>query len=1135
MKSLYIEGFEAYKKIYDKLAGDKKSLVFGISNPQKAHLAAASPVPLLYLAATEEGAKDAAETISEYGTPAVYLPPRGDVLLGRRTDALSYARIEALEALVRKEAKILVTTVEGVFSYLPKPEDLAAATIRLAEGETVSLPLLTKRLAYAGYERTDGAPKKGEYRLVGDVLSVFPVSSEEPYKVDLLYDEVESIKRYAPDFLSVLSREKEVVIAPASEILLKEEDVSPIFEKIEDARRLQNRAARLRTDEILSDLSLRAAACPSDGGLSYFLPFMREKLATVFDYTAGFSVAVDEPKKIFEGFSSFLIDHYGRVQRLQADGEVLPAHKNAIASEKEIMTALSAMPQLGLSSFEEKISGREGTFTLSSAALPSYLKNSNMLASFVSEELKEGRRVLIFCENATHKATLKNLLGRDAELVTFVTDKLKHGFISKSEKTTIIGSGDIMSKTSAFRTPKRPLILPKIGDYVVHDEFGIARCLGLVHIKNYAGEGDYVALQYAESNKIYLPVAQMDMLTVYTGSEKEPELSNPNKEDFQKEKAKAKKSIRKMALDLVELYAKREKSKGVKYPPDSPLMKAFEDDFPFEETEGQEAAIRDVKQDMESGKVMDRLLCGDVGFGKTEVALRAAFKTILAGKQVAFLAPTTILAEQHFSTLSERLNKFGVKCACLTRFCSQKETKEILKGVKSGAIGVVVGTHRLLSKDVEFYDVGLLVLDEEQRFGVEHKEKIKALRTSINVLSMSATPIPRTLHMALSGIRDISVIETPPKNRKPVRTVVAEYTPAMLKEAVSAELERGGQVFILYNNIARLDAFAEGVREEFPSHTVVVGHGKMPAAVLEENIHKFYKKQADILICTTIIENGIDVPDANTLVVLEANKLGLSQMYQIKGRVGRSEKLAYAYFTYPSGTLLTGDSEKRLKALVENADLGSGYRLAMMDLEIRGAGNVLGAEQHGHIEKVGYDMYCTLLKETIAELNGEVLPEEGGVEMQIQADAYIPSDYIQSELGRIRYYKKISAISDEKSKNSILAELEEEYGMPPVKVHNLIEIALLKKMCATLFIKRVSVTQKDATILFQNADVLESASVKNALNVLGGELSFGGKDGAELRLYSKKPGVMRKVEALISFVKAARGEAIGSDDDKIGE
>ena len=1126
MKSLYTEGFAIYETIYQKLADNKKLPVFGISSPQKAHLAAATPVPLLYLAATEEEAKEASEIIENYGTKTAYLPPRGDVLLGRRTDALSYARIAALQKLSSGKAKILVTSVEGAFGFLPRKEDLARATTKLSVGETVSLSSLTKNLAYAGYERVDGSPKKGEYRLVGDALSIFPVSSDNPIKIEFLYDEVESIKIYAPDYLSVLSRENEIVIAPASEILLTEEDVPVILDRIEEARRLQNRAARIRTDEILSDLSLRAAACPSDGGLSYFLPFMRDKLATVFDYTKGFSVVLDEPKKIFETFSSLLASHYGRVRRLSEDGEVLASHFSSILSEKEIMASLSSRPELGLSSFEEKISGKDGSLTLRSSALPNYLKNTNMLTSFVREELKEGRKVLLFCEDKEKEKTLRNLLGEDAASLTYVRERLKKGFISKSERVTIIGSGDVLSKTNALRAPSRPLIPPKIGDYVVHDDFGIGRCLGLVHIKNYAGEGDYVALQYAESNKIYLPVSQMDMLTVYAGSEKEPELSNPNKEDFQKEKAKAKKSIRKMALDLVELYAKREKTKGVTYPPDSPLEEAFEKDFPFEETEGQEAAIRDVKSDMESGKVMDRLLCGDVGFGKTEVALRAAFKTVMAGKQVAFLAPTTILAEQHFSTLSERFGKYGIQCACLTRFCTPKETKEILKGVKNGSIAVVVGTHRLLSKDVEFYDVGLLVLDEEQRFGVEHKEKIKSLRTSVNVLSMSATPIPRTLHMALSGIRDISVIETPPKNRKPVRTVVAEYTPALLKEAVSAELERGGQVFILYNNVARLSSFASEVSEAFPEAAVTVGHGQMPPSLLEENVRKFYKKQADILICTTIIENGIDVPDANTLVVLEANKLGLSQMYQIKGRVGRSEKLAYAYFTYPAGTLLTGDAEKRLKALVENGDLGSGYRLAMMDLEIRGAGNVLGAEQHGHIEKVGYDMYCALLRETIAELNGEPEPDKTRVEMLVAADAYIPKEYISSELGRIRYYKKISAISDEKSKNALLAELEEEFGMPPVKVHNLAEIALAKKLAASLYARRVTINQKEFSIAFEDPEIALSAGVKNALRVVKDELAPLPSEDGEIRFVSKKQTVIGKLESLIRFMKAALGAAV---------
>ena len=1126
MESLYYKGFEIYESIYKQLAGEKKSLVFGISSPQRAHLAAASPVKLLYLAATEEAALEAATEIAEYGTKTVYLPPRGDVLLGRRSDALSYARIAALAKLTTEDVRVVVTTVEAVFGYLPRPEDVARATVKLRLRETVPYSELLPKLVYAGYERVDAAPKKGEFRVAGDILYVFPVNADHPVKIEFLYDEVDSIRAYTPDLLSVKESLTEVTFSPASEILLTEKDVREIFERIEKARGLQNRTAKLRTDDVLSALSLRAAANPSDGGLTYFLPFMGEKRATIFDYLKGYSVLVDEPKKVFEGFSSFLVAHYGRVTRLAADGEVLAAHKDAVVGERILMTALSSMPQLGASSFVEKISAREGTFTLNSVALPNYLKNSNMLVGFIADEWKQGRKVIVFTEDKERTATLKKLLGDLAAEVTFVPRPLKHGFVSRSERVTIIGSGDILSKTSALHLPTRAVIAPKVGDYVVHEEFGIGRCLGLTHIKNYAGEGDYLAIQYAEQNKIYLPVTQMDMLSVYSGSEEEPPLSDPNKGDFEKEKAKAKKSIRKMALDLVELYAKREKTRGFVYPPDNDLMRRFEASFPYEETPGQAAAIADVKADMESGKVMDRLLCGDVGFGKTEVALRAIFKTLLAGKQVAFLAPTTILAEQHYETVAERLAPFRIKCACLTRFCTPKETKEILSGLKNGSIGVVVGTHRMLSKDVEFYDVGLLVLDEEQRFGVEHKEKIKALRTSINVLSMSATPIPRTLHMALSGIRDISIIDTPPKNRKPVRTVVAEYSPAMLKEAVTAELERGGQVFILYNNIARLASFADAVQTLVPQAHIVTGHGRMAATELEENMRKFYKKQADVLICTTIIENGIDIPEANTLIVIEADRLGLSQMYQLKGRVGRSERLAYAYFTYPEGTLLSGDAEKRLKALVENDELGSGYRLAMMDLEIRGAGNVLGAEQHGHIERVGYDMYCTLLREAIAELNGETLPESGNVELSVKADAYLPKEYIESELQRLRFYKKIAAISDEKSKNAVLLEMEENFGLPPVKAHNLVLIAYLKSVAAALYVKKIVITPTEITVTYADDTYPASANVRNALNLLKEDLRPGAVDGASAQYLTKTQNVMMRVTLLTKFLRAVLGESV---------
>ena len=1126
MERLYLQGFEIYQQIYQTLAGEKKSLIFGISDPQKAHVAAASPTPLLYLADSEQRALEVTEEIAAYGTPAVYLPPKGDVLLGKRTDARSYSRIAALQKILHGKAQVVVTTVEAVFGFLPSPDSFKRATMRFAIGGVAIVDEIVKMLVYAGYERVTSSPKKGEFRLAGDSLSLYPTDSDNPVKIDLLYDEVESIKIYAPDFLGVIGQAESVEIPPASEMLLEEKDVKEAFSRIEKARGTQNRSAKMRTDEILSDLAMRATQHPSDGGLTYLIPFVKERLSTIFDYLTGYSVAVDEPKKIFDGFSRFLIEYYDKVTRLSRDGEVLPAHRGSIASEREIMGALSAMPQLGLSSFTERISGAGGAFYLNSASLPNYIKNTNMFVSFVEDELREGRRVLVFTQDEERRGALERMLGNRAADVSYVAAKLRHGFISKSERITFVGSGDILSASAALKLPTRPLVAPKIGDFVVHADFGIGKCLGLKHVKSYAGEDDYLVLQYAGQNKIYLPVSQMDAVTLYSGSEKEPQLSDPNKGEFEKEKAKAKKSIHKMALDLVDLYAKRERSEGFVYPEGGEMMRAFEEKFPYEETEGQLAAIEDVRRDMESGKVMDRLLCGDVGFGKTEVALRAAFRTVLAGKQVAFLAPTTILAEQHFRTLSERFAPFGVKCACLTRFCTPKEVKDILKGTSNGSIEVVVGTHRLLSRDVEFSDIGLLVLDEEQRFGVEHKEKIKALRTSINVLSMSATPIPRTLHMALSGIRDISVIDTPPKNRKPVRTVVAEYSPAMLKETVGAELARGGQVFILYNNIERLENYAATVMEAFPDAVIVTGHGRMPAATLEENIRKFYLRQADILICTTIIENGIDIPDANTLVVIEADKLGLSQMYQLKGRVGRSARLAYAYFTYPSGRFITGDAEKRLRALAENSDLGSGYRLAMMDLEIRGAGNVLGAEQHGHIEKVGYEMYCELLRAAIAELNGEALPDRGGVELLVKADAYLPEDYVTSELARIRFYKKIAAISDEKDKETVLVELEKSFGKPPVRVNVLVQIALLKGLASVLPVKRIKIDAAEVAVLYSDGDFPKGAPMRNALALLSGEVREKDREENEVRYLLKAGSVTARIEAMIRFVKALRGEAI---------
>lgn len=1117
---------EIYNKIYSTLASEKKSLVFGISAHQKSHLLAASTGKWLYVVANEERAADVTKELKAYGKKVIYLPPQGDILLGKNVAALLPGRVTALGEVATNKVDIVVATAEALFGYTLPPKILKEYTICLKKGQEIEVQDLVAALIASGYRRVAAMPTKGEFCARGDVVQVQPVNSEKVYKIEFLYDEIETIKPQTADISTKADGVKSLTLYPVGEMCLPKEDIYKLFDKIEKMRSSQNRAAALRTDDIVSDIRIRAEGNPFGFGLSWLMPFVKDEMVSVFDYFQGFSLAIDEPKQVFDAMSAFLSKFYNRVNTLSVDGEVIAAHKGAVLSEREMTMAFSKMPSLGMSAFVEKISEQKGSTTIASVSLPTYLKNSNMFISYVAESLNAGINVSIYAQDEDRKLMIMHLLGENASKVNFIKGTLPHGFSCASVAEIIIGTDDIISSTVVNHPGRMNIVPPKVGDYVVHDDFGIGRCLGLVHMKTYAGEQDYILLQYADSNKIYLPVSQMGLLSVYNGSDKEPKLSNPNKDEFVKAKAKAKKSIRKLAFDLVDLYAKRERSQGFKYQKGGELEQAFSKGFPYEETAGQRAAIADVFSDMEKGKVMDRLICGDVGFGKTEVALRAAFKTVLAGKQVAILAPTTILAEQHFQTASARLAQFGIKCACLTRFCTPAESAEILKGVKNGSISVVVGTHRLLSKDVEFFDIGLLVLDEEQRFGVEHKDKIKSLRTNINVLSMSATPIPRTLHMSLSGIRDISVIDTPPLGRKPVKTIVQEYSPDLLKSAIESELARGGQVFVLYNNVERLSGFASEIKEMFPDATVAIGHGRMASAELEDNVHKFFTKQAEILVCTTIIENGIDVPDANTLFVVNADKLGLSQMYQLKGRVGRSSRIATAYFTYPQGLALAADAEKRLNALMDNTDLGSGYRLAMMDLEIRGAGNILGAEQHGHIEKVGYDVYCDLLRQTIAELNGEILPPVGGAEMVVKADAYIPVEYIESEVGRIKYYKKIASVSSAADKSALLDELAATFGEPPFRVKNLIDIAYIKSMAAEVGATKVTIAQNNVEIVWQNGEFASSAAVKNSVLALGENIKQPVTDGSVLSFVPRVANVHATLNLLIDFFKHVKGDVL---------
>lgn len=1116
-----------YADIYDSIAKNPRTVIFSVAASQRAHIAACSRRKILYIT-DAENLDRTAEILLQLGVKTATLIPQHDILLHKSGVNLSAVqeKIVSLYTWIRNKADVLLITPESLLRYLPHKNTFEKCIIKISEGATLEPRDLADDLVRAGYRKEVRAEEKGSFAMLGEVIELFPIDSALPVRIAFEFDTVESIRQFQPDTMSGGAKFKSLTVLPSTDFLTDTLEKKKLLEDIEKAKGMQSAKAALRTEQIISDIAYRLEVNEKDAALGWLTPFVRKQLSTIFDYLPKDTLIIyDEPKIIFDALNAESSKHRERVIRLNDGGEVLKTHINAELTVEDANSMLASFASLGYSNFTTGQSdANNGLFVFESTNLPSYFKDINLLIKDIYDYKSRGYTIKLFCGNREWEKTMRGFLP-DID-IEFSDKKLSRGFVSRSAKTLVVGTSEMYVKSDRASHGniygERRSIAPRIGDYVVHDEYGIGKCMGVIKLKSYIGEHDYLLLQYAENNKIYLPVHQMDMLHLYAGAETNPKLSNPNKEEFKKDKEKAKKSIHKLAIDLLELYAKREKSKGYKYPLDTTFQKEFEQAFEFEETRDQLIAVEDIKKDMERGKVMDRLLCGDVGFGKTEVALRAIFKTVMENKQAAVLAPTTILAEQHFMTISARFRTFGIKAACLTRFRTPAETKEILAGIQNGSISVVIGTHRLFSKDVAYYDLGLLVLDEEQRFGVEHKEKIKTLRTNINVLSLSATPIPRTLHMALSGIRDVSVLDIAPKGRHPVETIVAEYSEGLVKEAVTSEIERGGQVFILYNRIEKIYRYASELSALFPSLRIVIGHGKMNSAELEKNIYKFYNKEADILLSTTIIENGIDIPNANTLIVLDADKLGLAEMYQLKGRVGRSTRIASAYFTYFIESKIVGNVEKRLSALLDNSELGSGYRLAMMDLEIRGAGNVLGREQHGHVEKIGYDMYSRLLRETVALLSGEAVASHTDTEVSIKADAYISDKLIPSERERLKLYKRIAEIKSLKERNALEKDIEDMYGKIASPIKNLLDISLIRVLGGDVGAVKVSADEAAARIIFADKEYLKSAAVKNAVTLTAKDCRVKQKE-SEVELLLPKAGISEKIQYLIKFLLNANG------------
>ncbi len=1068
--------------------------VFGISDAQKYLVAACVRRPVVYLTADALSAKRACASISALsGKRCALLCAKDEVLTYRRAltkDAL-FRRINALYEW-QSGAEVLVADIEAAIQLVPRK----IPSIRLTAGGETDLSALVKTLVSMGYSREYEVEAKGTFALRGDILDIYPINCDHPARVDFFGDEVEAIKPYDEITLDRLPQVGELTIVAATDASPTENDIRSVSAALErELRHAPSSAAYSRMRDI-------ADALISEPASGFLLPLF-ENSCDLFALLGEETLLVfDECKLIRDRLDGLYREHAERFTELYAGGEVMKFSLMQYVDREDFLSNVSSVRNLALQTFAGETFFFNPLVIRNVAEAPArrYLNSLPDLFADLKIWKKTGYRVMLWCGSAERAGKLEEELFQNGlsasplppslsafSGIAVLEEELEKGFLVHECKLAVIGTGDLFLKAAGTRRIKKRrgdlFLAPEVGDFAVHETYGVGRITGTKKIETTDGTKEYIALEYKDGDTLYVPVEQMDVLSKYMGGDN-PALSKIGGGEFERVKARVRASLKKMAIDLKALYAERQERKGYVFPEYREELDEFEAAFPYEDTPDQRSSTDEIIADMCSEKVMDRLLVGDVGFGKTEVALRAAYLCVLAGRQVALMCPSTVLSEQHFRTAADRMKDFGVRVACLNRFRTEREQSAILSACAKGKIDLLIGTHRLLSKDVVFRDLGLLILDEEQRFGVEHKERIKNIKRDVDCLTMTATPIPRTLHLSLSGIRDISTIRTPPHARLPVQTYVAEETEALIRDACIREIARNGQIFLLYNRVETIHAFTKRMTEILPEARITLAHGRMEKNALEKNIFGFYRGEYDVLVTTTIIENGIDLPNANTLIVIDSDRLGVSQLYQLRGRVGRGARLAHAYFTYKPERVMTANAAERLKALMQFTELGSGFRIAMRDLEIRGAGNVLGAEQHGHMDKIGYELYAKILKE---ELTGE---RQEALDLDIKTTAFIPESYIESNAGRMDCYKQIAEIRSASDYKRVCTSMEESYGPLPPETLNLLIVAMLKCYAQKFRVKKISVSPKGGALEFSELKALSDERLCSAMDKYRGIVSL---------------------------------------------
>ena len=1037
-------------------------------------------------------------------------------------------RLNTIRRLVEGQKAVIVTTIDGLMDKLIPIRQIKENVLTFQCGDMVNLNKLQKELISMCYERVGQVELSGQFAIRGGIIDIFPLSEESPIRIDLWDDEIDSIKYFDVESQRSITMLEEVSVYPATEYILSQEQIASGLKKIHEEMTETEQKFRkdMKTEEahriktVINDFTEQLKMGNTNVSVDSFINYFYEETSSLIEYLEQENTIflLDEPARLEE--RSSIVEKEFResmINRLEK-GYLLAGQVDVMKTYSRILALMSRRQMVVFTALEQKVKGIgiADTFHIEAKNIISYNSQFDLLVKDLKQYKKKGYRILILTTSRTRAERLAENL-RDYEIEAFYSENpdrilkskeimvsygnLHKGFEYPLLKFVVITQTDIFGREKAKKRRAKKQYSGKkiqsfsdlnIGDYVVHENHGLGIYRGIEKIEVDKVAKDYIKIEYADNSNLYILATGLDLIQKYAGSDavKIPKINKLGTQEWSRTKSKVKTAVKDIARDLVALYSARQNQKGFQFSQDNVWQKEFEEIFPYEETMDQLTAIEAMKKDMESDKIMDRLVCGDVGYGKTEIAIRGAFKAVQDGKQVVVLVPTTILAQQHYNTFTQRMKDYPIRIDLLSRFRTAAGAKMTIEGLKTGEVDIVIGTHKVLSKDVKFKDLGLLVVDEEQRFGVTHKEKIKTLKQNVDVLTLSATPIPRTLHMSLVGIRDMSVLEEPPVDRLPIQTYVMEFDDEMVREAINREVIRGGQVYYVYNRVNNIDEIAAGIAKLVPDANVVFAHGQMSERKLEQIMYDFIEGEIDVLVSTTIIETGLDISNVNTIIIHDADNFGLSQLYQLRGRVGRSNRTSYAFLMYKRDKMLKEVAEKRLQAIREFTELGSGIKIAMKDLEIRGAGNILGARQHGHMESVGYDLYCKLLNEAVAEEKGMEVMDSFETKIDISIDAFIPPQYIKNEFQKLSVYKQIASIESEEEYRDMQDELMDRFGELPKNVENLLSIALIKALAHKAWITEISNIGTQLKFAMYREAKIDVAGIQAIVDRYKGKLKF---------------------------------------------